>query len=79
MTDKLNDQEAEECVRKLLAHLGDDPEREGLLDTPRRVLGAMAAIAILTTIGIVLSLIFETFSFFSKIGWRIDKFLFGTN
>jgi GTP cyclohydrolase I len=41
MTDKLTDQEAEECVRKLLAHLGDDPEREGLLDTPRRVLSAM--------------------------------------
>jgi len=41
MTDKLNDQEAEECVRKLLAYLGDDPEREGLLDTPRRVLGAI--------------------------------------
>ena len=41
MTNKLNDEEAEECVRKLLAYLGDDPEREGLLDTPRRVLGAM--------------------------------------
>jgi len=41
MTDKLNDQQAEECVRKLLAHLGDDPEREGLVDTPRRVLSAM--------------------------------------
>jgi GTP cyclohydrolase I len=41
MTDKLTDQEAEECVRKLLAHLGDDPEREGLVDTPRRVLSAM--------------------------------------
>ena len=41
MSDKLTDQEAEECVRKLLAHLGDDPDREGLKDTPRRVLGAM--------------------------------------
>jgi GTP cyclohydrolase I len=41
MSDKLTDQEAEECVRKLLAHLGDDPNREGLKDTPRRVLGAM--------------------------------------
>ena len=41
MTDELNDQEAEECVRKLLAYLGDDPGREGLRDTPRRVLGAM--------------------------------------
>jgi len=41
MSDKLSDQEAEECVRKLLAYLGDDPGREGLQDTPRRVLGAM--------------------------------------
>lgn len=41
MSDTLTDQEAEECVRKLLAHLGDDPDREGLRDTPRRVLGAM--------------------------------------
>ena len=45
----------------------------------RMILAAMATIAILTTIGIVLSLIFETLNFFSKIGWRIDKFVFGTN
>ncbi|HSF91441.1 MAG TPA: phosphate ABC transporter permease family protein, partial [Paracoccaceae bacterium] len=44
----------------------------------RRILWACSAIAVLTTIGIVLSLIFETFSFFSKIGWRVDQFLFGT-
>ncbi len=43
----------------------------------RIILAGMAAIAILTTVGIVLSLIFETLSFFEKIGWRIDKFLFG--
>jgi len=42
------------------------------------LLAAMATIAILTTVGIVLSLIFETLNFFGKIGWRIDKFLFGT-
>ena len=42
------------------------------------ILWASATIAILTTIGIVLSLIFETLSFFSSIGWRVDKFLFGT-
>ncbi len=36
-----------------------------------------AVIAILTTVGIVLSLIFETLSFFNSIGWRVDKFLFG--
>jgi len=39
---------------------------------------ASATIAILTTIGIVLSLVFETINFFSSIGWRIDKYLFGT-
>lgn len=45
----------------------------------RGFLFACAAIAVLTTIGIVLSLVFETFSFFNKIGWRVDKYLFGTN
>ena len=39
MTTKPTDEEAAECVRKLLAYLGDDPSREGLIDTPRRVLG----------------------------------------
>lgn len=42
------------------------------------ILAVMATIAVLTTVGIVLSLIFETLNFFSKIDWRIDKFLFGT-
>lgn len=41
-------------------------------------LWAASAVAVLTTIGIILSLIFETFNFFSSIGWRVDKFLFGT-
>ena len=41
------------------------------------LLWGCAGIAVLTTIGIVLSLIFETVSFFDNIGWRIDKFLFG--
>ena len=44
----------------------------------RVILMASAAIAVLTTIGIVLSLIFETLNFFNNIGWRVDKFLFGT-
>ena len=44
----------------------------------RWVLAAMATIAILTTVGIVVSLIFETLNFFDKIDWRLDKFLFGT-
>lgn len=33
-------QEAEEAVRVLLRWAGDDPEREGLLDTPKRVAAA---------------------------------------
>lgn len=33
-------EQAEEAVRTLLAYIGDDPEREGLLDTPRRVVSA---------------------------------------
>ena len=44
----------------------------------RGLLMACAVIAVLTTIGIVLSLIFETLTFFNNIGWRIDKYLFGT-
>jgi GTP cyclohydrolase IA len=32
--------EAEEAVRTLIAWAGDDPEREGLVDTPRRVVEA---------------------------------------
>ncbi|PCI29240.1 MAG: GTP cyclohydrolase I FolE [SAR324 cluster bacterium] len=30
-------EEALECVRKLIQYIGDDPDREGLLDTPERV------------------------------------------
>ena len=33
-------EEAEAAVRVLLAYSGDDPNREGLLDTPRRVVAA---------------------------------------
>jgi GTP cyclohydrolase I len=32
--------EAEEAVRTLIAYIGDNPAREGLLDTPKRVVGA---------------------------------------
>ncbi|MEM6486785.1 MAG: phosphate ABC transporter permease subunit PstC [Pseudomonadota bacterium] len=45
----------------------------------RSALWIAAGIAILTTIGIVLSLIGETLVFFSRIGWEVDAFLFGTN
>lgn len=41
------------------------------------ILFACAGVAVLTTIGIILSLVFETYGFFDSIGWRIDKFLFG--
>jgi GTP cyclohydrolase I len=33
-------EEAEAAVRVLIAYAGDDPNREGLLDTPKRVVGA---------------------------------------
>ena len=34
-------QTAEAAVRTILRHIGEDPEREGLVDTPRRVVRAM--------------------------------------
>jgi len=43
----------------------------------RAVLLCAAAVAVVTTIGIFLSLIGETLNFLSSIGWRVDKFLFG--
>ena len=43
------------------------------------ILMAAAAVAVITTVGIVLSLISETMGFFASLDWRIDKFLFGTN
>ena len=33
-------EQAEAAVRTLLAYIGDNPDREGLLDTPKRVVGA---------------------------------------
>ena len=32
--------EAEQAVQTLLSYIGEDPDREGLLDTPRRVVEA---------------------------------------
>jgi GTP cyclohydrolase I len=37
---KVSQGQAEDAVRTLLRWAGDDPEREGLLDTPKRVVGA---------------------------------------
>ena len=40
MTDKPTQEQAEEAVRTLLRWAGEDPAREGLLDTPERVVKA---------------------------------------
>ena len=40
MSDKPTDEEAEQCVRSLLTYIGEDPSREGLIETPTRVLKA---------------------------------------
>jgi phosphate transport system permease protein len=37
-----------------------------------------SGIAIMTTIGIIASLLFESLRFFEAINWRLDEFLFGT-
>ena len=42
------------------------------------VLALASGIAILTTLGIVFSLLFESIRFFASIDWRIHEFLFGT-
>ena len=33
--------EAEAAVRTLIAYIGDNPDREGLLDTPKRVVARL--------------------------------------
>lgn len=40
MADTPSREQALEAVRTLLAYIGDDPDREGLIDTPKRFLGA---------------------------------------
>ena len=37
---KVSDKEAEEAVIKLLTWMGEDPNREGLIETPKRVINA---------------------------------------
>ena len=37
MAKKINSKKIEECIREILIALGDNPDREGLKDTPKRV------------------------------------------
>ena len=39
-TSKISDKEAEEAIKTILEWMGEDPNREGLLETPKRVLKA---------------------------------------
>ena len=39
-TNKISDKEAEEAFKTILSWMGEDPEREGLLETPKRVMKA---------------------------------------
>ena len=39
-TKKISDKEAEEAFKTILAWMGEDPSREGLLETPKRVVKA---------------------------------------
>ena len=39
-TKKVSDKEAEEAVIKILTWMGEDPNREGLIETPKRVINA---------------------------------------
>ena len=38
--DKISDEEAQEAFIKILKWMGEDPSREGLLETPKRVVKA---------------------------------------
>lgn len=63
------------CLRQITPQFRARNRAERII---RYGLMVCATIAILTTIGIVFSLIFETMRFFSMLDWRVDKFLFGT-
>ena len=39
-SNKVSDKEAEEAFKTILAWMGEDPNREGLLETPKRVVKA---------------------------------------
>ena len=40
ISNNISDKEAEEAFKKILAWMGEDPNREGLLETPKRVVKA---------------------------------------
>ena len=40
-TNKVSDKEAEEAIKTILSWMGEDPGREGLLETPKRVTKAL--------------------------------------
>ena len=42
---KVSDKEAEEAFRTILSWMGEDPDREGLLETPKRVTKAFKAVS----------------------------------
>ena len=39
-TKKVSDKEAEEAIKTILSWMGENPKREGLLETPKRVIKA---------------------------------------
>ena len=42
-TKKVSDKEAEEAFKTILTWMGEDPNREGLLETPKRVIKSLPA------------------------------------
>ena len=45
---RVSDKEAEEAFKKIIEWIGENPNREGLIETPRRVLKASSASSSLT-------------------------------
>ena len=43
---KVSDEEAEEAFKTILTWIGEDPSREGLLETPKRVVKALKNILV---------------------------------
>ena len=40
ISNKISDKEAEEAFKTILSWIGEDPNREGLIETPKRVVKA---------------------------------------